>query len=186
MPPYAVVLDACVLVPITVADTLLRIAERGLFRPIWSDRIVAEAIDAIRAVHADVPADAIRRRFASMNETFEDARVTGWEDLELGVELPDADDRHVVAVALRGRADAIVTANFRDYPVGAVGPLGIAVTNPDDFLLDQLDLAPGIVLDVLREQAAHTRNPPLRPGDLIARLSRAGVSRFAAEAGRLL
>jgi hypothetical protein len=114
-----------------------------------------------------------------MNDTFEDACVQGWETLEPSVCLPDPDDRHVVAAAMRGRADAIVTANVRDFPDEALAPLEIAVVEPDDFLLDQLDLAPRVVLDVQREQAAHTRNPPLTPTDLLARLARAGVPAFA-------
>jgi hypothetical protein len=67
-----------------------------------------------------------------------------------------------------------------------LAPLGIAAVNPDDFLLDQLDLAPRIVLDVLREQATHTRDPELTPTDLLTRLARAGVPGFADEAGRMI
>jgi len=87
---------------------------------------------------------------------------------------------------MRGRADAIVTANLRDFPDDVMTPLGIAVVSPDEFLLDQLDLAPRIVLDVLREQAAHTRRPPLTPTDLLARLARAGLPAFADEADRMI
>jgi predicted nucleic acid-binding protein len=183
---YAVVLDACVLVPVALVDTLLRIAERDLYRPLWSDRIFAEATDAIVEIHPDIPPEQIARRFASMDETFEDARVDGWENLEQTVTLPDPDDRHVVAAAMCGRADAIVTANIRDYPSDVLKPLHIEVIHPDNFLLDQLDLAPRIVLDVLREQAAHTRQPALTPVDLFARLARAVVPGFADEAGRLI
>jgi predicted nucleic acid-binding protein len=165
---YAVVLDACVLVPVALADTLLRIAERELYRPLRSARIVAEAADAIVEIHPDIPPEQVQRRFADMDDTFEDALVAGWEDLEDTVTLPDPDDRHVVAAAVRGRADAIVTANVRDYPVDILGPLNVEVIHPDDFLLNQLDLAPRVVLEVLREQAAHTRRPPLTPVDLIA------------------
>ena len=56
--------------------------------------------------------------------------------------------------------------------------------SPDTFLLDQLDLAPPVVLDLLHEQAAHTRNPPLGVRELLVRLGRAGVPEFADEAGR--
>ncbi|MGO8872582.1 MAG: PIN domain-containing protein [Acidimicrobiales bacterium] len=149
-------------------------------------RIVAEAADAIVEIHPDIPPEQIQRRFATMDDTFEDARVDGWEDLEDTVTLPDPDDRHVVAAAVRGRADAIVTANVRHYPVDILGPLNIEVIHPDDFLLDQLDLAPRIVLEVLRVQAAHTRRPPLTPIDLITRLAKSGVPGFADEAGRLI
>jgi len=96
---YAVVLDACVLVPVALADTLLRLAERDLYRPLWSDRIFAEAAEAAVEIHPDIPPRQIAKRFATMDETFEDARVDGWENLEQTVTLPDPDDRHVVAVA---------------------------------------------------------------------------------------
>lgn len=100
--------------------------------------------------------------------------------------LPDPDDRHVLAAAMRGRADVIVTANVRDFPRETLAPLEIAVVHPDDFLLDQLDLTPRVVLEVLREQAAHTRSPPLTSTDLLARLAKAGVPGFADEAGRMI
>lgn len=182
----AVVLDAWVLVPIALADTLLRRSERDLYRPLWSARIVAEATDAIVDIHPEIPPERVRARFAAMDDAFEDACVEGWETLEHTVTLPDVDDRHVVAAALGGRADAIVTANVGDYPTRVLGPLDIEVVHPDDFLLDQLDLAPRIVLDVLREQAAHTRQHPFTPVDPIARLARCGVPGFADEVGRLI
>jgi predicted nucleic acid-binding protein len=127
---YAVVLDACVLVPIALADTLLRLAERDLYRPLWSTRIVAEAIDAIVEIHPQIPPERVRTRFAAMGDAFEDACTEGWETLEHTVTLPDADDRHVVAAALRGRADAIVTANLGDYPTGLLAPLGMRSSTP--------------------------------------------------------
>jgi predicted nucleic acid-binding protein len=186
LPRYTALLDACVLVPVTLADTLLRVAERELYRPLWSERILGEAADAVLDIHAELAPDVVARRFAAMKDTFEDACVEGWEALEPLLSLPDPDDRHVLAAAMRGRADAIVTANLRDFPDEMLAPLGIAAVDPGDFLLDQLDLAPRVVLDVLREQAAHTRSPRLTPTDLLARLARAGVVAFADEAARMI
>lgn len=186
MARYTGLLDACVLVPISLADTLLRIAERGLYRPLWSQRILGEATDAVLTVHPDICPELIHKRFAAMDDAFDDARVDGWQPLAATLTLPDPDDRHVVAAAVVGHADAIVTANISDYPAEALRPLGLQATHPDDFLLDQPDLAPRIVLDVLVEQAAHTRHPALTPYDLTVRLARAGVPRFADEITRLL
>jgi len=76
-------------------------------------------------------------------DAFEDACIEGSETLEHTVTLLDADDRNVVATAMGGRADAIVTANFGDYPMDVLGPLSIEVVHPNDFLLDQLDLPRG-------------------------------------------
>lgn len=135
--------------------------------------------DAIVDIHPEIPPERVQARFAALDDAFEDACVEGWGTLEHCVTLPDADDRHVVAAALVGRADAIVTANVGDYPMNVLGPLDIEVIHPDKFLLDQLDLVPRIVLDVLRGQAARTRQPVLTPVDLIARLARCGVGVIA-------
>lgn len=183
MTRYTAVLDACVLVPIALADTLLRVAEKGLYRPLWSDRILFEAQDAIEEIHPGIDAG---KRFTSMREAFDDALVTGWEELQPGIHLPDDDDRHVVAAAIRGGADAIVTANLTDFPATALGPLGLEAVHPDDFLLDQVGLSPPTLVQVIREQAAHTRKPRLTPQDLATRLGRAGVPGFADEILRLM
>lgn len=111
---------------------------------------------------------------------FEDACVTGWEQLVDGVELPDPDDRHVVAAGLRGRAELIVTANVSDFPDWGLQRLGMHATTPDEFLLDQLDLAPELVVAVLYEQAEATRNPALAIDDVLDSLAAAGAPRFAA------
>jgi hypothetical protein len=84
------VLDACVLVPVALADTMLRVAEKGLYRPLWSDRILREAQLAIEEIHPGITVD---RRFDSMREAFSDALVTGWEALEPRTQLPDRDER---------------------------------------------------------------------------------------------
>ena len=183
MPRYGVVLDACVLVPIALADTLLRVAETGLYRPLWSDRILAEAQTAIEEIHPGVD---VTKRFTDMREAFDDALVTGWEELEPGIVLPDEDDRHVVAAAMRAGAQAIVTANVSDYPASTLGPLGLEAVHPDTFLLDQLDLSPPTVLQVIRDQAAHTTRPRLAPRELAGLLARAGVPGFADEILRLM
>ena len=95
MPRHTAVLDACVLVPIALADTLLRVAEKGLYRPLWSGRILAEAQAATEEIHPGIDA---AKRFAQMREAFDDALVSGWEELEGGLSLPDQDDRHVLGI----------------------------------------------------------------------------------------
>lgn len=92
----------------------------------------------------------------------------------------------MVAAAVRGGADAIITANLADFPAAALSPLGLEAVHPDDFLLDQLDLSPPTILQVIREQAAHTRRPPLTPRDLGTLLGRAGVPGFADEILRFM
>jgi predicted nucleic acid-binding protein len=122
MKSFTVVLDACVLVPVTAADTLLRLAEREMYRPVWSERILEEAKRAIARLHPELSAAQIDHRFGSMNKAFEDASVSGWVSLEGSIVLPDEDDRHVVACALAAGADAIVTNGRRTTTSGEGGP----------------------------------------------------------------
>jgi len=73
---FSAVLDACVLVPIAQADTLLYMAEAGLYRPLWSERILEETIRALETIHPDMrETGAARRRAAVMNQAFDDACV---------------------------------------------------------------------------------------------------------------
>jgi predicted nucleic acid-binding protein len=178
---FTVVLDACVLVPVTAADTLLRLAEREMYRPVWSERILEEAQRAIVRLHPDLPAEQIEHRFACMKKAFEDASVSGWESLEGSIVLPDQDDRHVVACALVAGADAIVTNNIRDFPDKALAPFNIEVINLDGFLLDIFDLAPEEFAAVIREQANDAMHPPLSPTDVLNNLAAAGAPETAAE-----
>jgi len=182
---YTAVLDACVLVPSALCDTLLRLAEREFFGPLWSQRILEETASAISTIHPQIPEDRIARRMDAMNSTFEDALVVGWEPVCAGLDLPDPDDRHVLAAAIRGGAHCIVTFNVKDFPERSLVPLDVACTHPDEFLLDQLDLHPGEALVVLREQANDLRNPPCDLADVLNQLERCDVPRFADQVRRL-
>lgn len=118
-----------------------------------------------------------------MRKFFPDATVGCWEDLVSSLKLPDENDRHVLAAAIRGRADIIVTNNKKDFPKAVVhGDFGIEVTGLDDFLLDQLDLFPDLVINILATQAADTGNPPMSQLQLLEALSRSGAPKFAQEA----
>jgi hypothetical protein len=85
---YAAVLDACVLVPTALCDTLLRLAEDGFFRPLWSQRILREVEDAVLRIRPSVTEQAVRRRTEQMDGAFVDASVEGWEQVAAGLDLP--------------------------------------------------------------------------------------------------
>lgn len=186
MARFSALLDACVLVPIALADTLLRLAEADLYRPLWSDTILDEMVMAIETIHPDLGDGRARHRADVMREQVEGACVSGRQGLLSGLELPDPDDRHVLAAALQGRADIIVTANLRDFPESVLRELKLGVQSPDDFLLNQLDLDPDRTIQVLREQAAAARRPSRTVNELLTLLGRCGVSRFPEAAARQL
>jgi hypothetical protein len=120
-----------------------------------------------------------------MNVAFEDATVSGWEPLAAGLDLPDPDDRHVLAAGIAGGAQALVTFNLKDFPDAAVASASVEPRHPDEFLLDQLDLAPAGVVQVLQDQAADMNKPPSDLAGLLNRLERSGVPNFADAVRRL-
>jgi predicted nucleic acid-binding protein len=178
---YAVTLDACVMVPNALCDTLLRLAERGFYRPLWSERILEEMKYAILRVHPDIDESRVDARIGAMAGAFEDALVLGWEQTCAGLDLPDEDDRHVLATAIKGGAQSLVTFNLKDFPVDRLESTGVEAVHPDEFLLDQLDLYPGLALQVLEEQAADLKDPPSDVAGVLNRLEWCGVPRFADE-----
>lgn len=119
-----------------------------------------------------------------MNQEFEDAFVHGWEPLVDVIELPDRNDRHVVATAVLGCADVVVINNLKDFPVGALSGFNLTVQSADEFLLNQLELNPSMVMTALAHQAADMCNPPRDVWDVIASLEQAGARGFADAARR--
>jgi hypothetical protein len=100
--------------------------------------------------------DAYRTRLlGQMNTTFPDALVPEWEPLVEAIQLPDPNDRHVVAAALAGRAEVIVTDNLADFPPASL-PAPLTRQSLDDFLIDALGLYPGQVMSALRSVAGRT------------------------------
>lgn len=158
---FSAVLDTCVLVPGHLRDVLLETAARGVYRAVWSGRILDElgrTIRSLRAARGDAEStiDAyVWRLTRQMGAAFPDALVTAWQPFETTIALPDADDRHVVAAAVAGRADVIVTENLKHFPPQALPPPLLA-QSADEFLLDALDLHEEIVLGAIRAVAART------------------------------
>jgi hypothetical protein len=120
-----------------------------------------------------------------MRRAFPDAEVTGYEPLIESMTC-DEKDRHVLAAAIRAHAEVLVTFNTKDFPPESLSSYDVEVVDTDSFLLDQLDLYPGLVIASLHHQAAAYKRPETTVSDLLARLTAAGVPRFAAEVRRHL
>ena len=157
---FTALFDACVLYPAPLRDLLLSIATTELFRARWTDRIHDEWIRNVLANRPDLKPEQLARTRDRMNSVVLDCLVTGYEDLIAGLTLPDPDDRHVLAAAIRARADVIVTANTRHFPEDYLETFGIHVQHPDEFLSWQFDLGPQVVSQAIREQRLRLNNPP--------------------------
>lgn len=169
---YTAVLDACVLYPAHLRDILLSLAREGLFHARWTERIHDEWVRNLLANRPDLKETQLRRTCRLMNDAVPDSLIAGWERLESAIELPDADDRHVLAAAICGHADAIVTYNLDDFPAQALAQFGIEAQHPDDFLLNQIDLAEIQALKAIKAMRSRLRNPPVSSLDLIAMLEK--------------
>ncbi|MDL2356771.1 MAG: PIN domain-containing protein [Pseudomonadota bacterium] len=176
---YTAVLDACVLYPAPLRDLLLSLAAAGVFRGRWTHRIQDEWIRNLLANRPDLQPDALRRTAAMMNDVIEDGLIEKFEYLIDSLTLPDPDDRHVLAAAIVGRADAIVTFNRRDFPQTHVGVFGIDILHPDDFLVAQYERDPLRVLASVKANRARLRNPPKRAAELILTYETQGLPQIA-------
>ncbi|ETW23197.1 PIN domain-containing protein [Mycobacterium gastri] len=180
---FPVLLDACVLAPMPLADFLLRLADQGIYRPLWSEDILAETRRTM-IKRLNVAPELADKRLNTMRDHFVDAEVTGYQDL-IGVMRNDKKDRHVLAAAVREHAEVIVTSNDKHFPRKAVDPYHIEVRHPDDFLLDQIDLYEDATLSAILGMVADYGNPPFTAHQILDALG-TQVPNFAAEARRLI
>lgn len=185
MATFIVVYDACVLHPAALRDLLIRLAAEGLVQAKWTEDILDEVFGSILRRKPDLDSERLARTRRLMNAAVPDCLVTGHEGLADHIELPDPDDRHVLAAAIRSGAQGIVTANLRDLPPSVLAPLGIETLHPDRFVLDLLDLRQGVVLKCLLEQLQALRRPPVTLVELLSRLEENGLMRSMAEVRRL-
>jgi hypothetical protein len=154
----------------------MHLALTGLFRARWSNAVHEEWICALLRKRPDLSRKKLERTRALMDAHATDALVTGYEDLIDGLLLPDPDDRHVLVAAIRGRADAIVTSNLRDFPSEILAPFGIEAQHPDEFILHLLDLSPGIVAAAARDHRESLKNPPKTIEEYIDTLEAHGLT----------
>jgi predicted nucleic acid-binding protein len=150
---FGVVLDACVLLPMPLADTLLRMAETPrLYIPHWSEEIMAEVSrNLITKFHKTAEQAAHRERQLKM------AFPSAWVDEGYKLLTPcmgnDVKDRHILAAAVRSKSEVIVSYNKRDFSNAALEPFGITCRGPSTFLKDLYDLEPAKTVRKLSEQA---------------------------------
>ena len=172
---FVVIYDACVLYPAPLRDLLVRLATTGLFAARWSHQIHDEWMRNVQTKRPDLDASQLERTRDLMNDAVADCLVTGHEPLIPALELPDPDDRHVLATGFVAHAQMIVTFNLRDFPRESLEPLGIEAIHPDRFIECQMDLHEPAVIHAARLQRQSLKNPPRTVGEFLDTLAAQGL-----------
>lgn len=188
--PQTLFLDACVLYPASTRDLFMGLALEGLVRLKWNGRVQEEWIHNLLRDRPDLTPEQRARIWATpekMKEVlaFQEPLVEGYESLVEEIQLPDENDRHVVAAAWWGKAEAILTFNLRDFPEEGLGRWELLAFHPDEYLTElaealiRKNFLPDPLLGVLRRQRRALRNPPLGVEAFLESLRRAGLITFA-------
>ena len=178
---YTVLIDANVLYSVAMSDAMMEVLLTGIYAAKWSQRIDEEWTTNLAANHNRPVSDFYTRRDL-MHQVCPDWEVPeqAWRMIESSIELPDPKDKHVLAAAIAGHADSIVTCNLKDFPAEVLEPLGITALHPDEFLLQQLELNPLTVLPAFKRMRGRLKNPTFTPEYFVAALERNGLLQTAA------
>jgi predicted nucleic acid-binding protein len=165
--PFIVLLDANVLFPFSLRDTLLRAAAARFYQVRWSSQILDETTRNL-VCNGTMTEEKAKKLRAIMEREFPEAEVTGYQHLIAAMKNHEK-DRHVAAAAVKAGAQVITTSNLKDF---AELPEGIEAQSPDVFLCNLFDLDPETFVELLREQAADLISPPMTFDELLGRLAR--------------
>lgn len=172
------VLDTCVIYPTVMRQVLLSVAAKGVFTPLWSARIIEEWRRAALKLGPEGAAQA-EAEAALLRLQWPAAEVTWPGSLEARLWLPDAADIHVLAAAVAGSADVILTLNAKDFPRHVLAEEGVSRADPDTYLSGVFDAQPDLVADACAEVLAEARRLSGAPWDMRALLKKARLPRLA-------
>ena len=174
-PKFTVVLDACVLYPAPIRDILLSLAAEGLFKVKWSETIQDEWLRNLLKNRTDLKKEQLNQTVKSMNLAFPDANVDNFEDLIPSLKLPDKDDRHVYACAIRCNADLIVTFNSKDFPKNELSKYDIEIQKPDELISNLIDINSEISCKAFNKMVKRLKNPKKTKFEVLATLENCGL-----------
>ena len=184
MSNFTAVYDACVLYSAPLRDLLMHLAVSDLFRAKWTETIHDEWIRNVLKQRPDLKLEQLQRTRELMNAHVRDCLVTDYDELIPALTLPDPDDRHVLAAAIRAGADIIVTFNLDDFPPDALHKYGIEAQHPDEFIMQLLDLAPNVVCAAAKRQRQSLKKPPKTVEEFLEALERQGMPQTVAALGQ--
>jgi predicted nucleic acid-binding protein len=177
---FTVVFYACVLYPAPLRGFLIGLATTNLFRARWTDHIHEEWIQSLLAKRPDITREQLERTRTLMDQAVPDCLVGGYERLIDGLNLPDPDDCHVLAAAIRSQAEVIVTFNQKDFPSEVLQEFGIFTEHPDDFVVNLIDINEAAVIVIARDHRARLKNPPKSAKEFLDTLRNQQLTKTAA------
>ncbi len=154
----------------------MHLALTGVYRARWTAQIHNEWQRNLLINRKDLTLTQLVRTSNAMDRAIPDALVTGYEALCAGLMLPDPDDRHVLAAAIKCNASVIVTFNLRDFPTDVLHAFEVEAVHPDDFIADLFDLDQVAVLEAAQAQRASLKNPPRTVQEFLDRLAAQGLT----------
>lgn len=172
-------LDANVVYPARLRDLLIRLDIAGLYQARWSEQILDECFENLIQDRPDLSQKQLARTRRLMTTALPDAMVSGYDALAEELQLPDPDDRHVLAAAVTANAAFLVTANLNDFPAEQM-PAGLSVVSPDGLVVELLTHDLDTVVDVVVAQAAALTNPAMSTRQLLDGLEEVGLVRTVA------
>ncbi|MEJ0056627.1 MAG: PIN domain-containing protein [Bacteroidota bacterium] len=175
-PKFTAILDANVLYPAPVRDLLLHLATFDLYKPKWTQTIQEEWKRNLLNRRPDLKTGQLDKTIHEMNKAFPDASVELYKSLIPTFDLPDMDDRHVLAAAVRCHAEVIVTSNLKHFPEKYLSEFEIEAQHPDHFIANLIDLNPEKSLEAFKQQVSFLRNPPMTASQVLESLEKAGLS----------
>jgi hypothetical protein len=168
-------LDANVLYPAPLRDTLMHLAVNVPVPVRWSAQIQAEWTRRLLEARPDLNPTRLERTVQQMNRAVPTALVAGFEPLIEQLDLPDLNDRHVLAAAIHGGTSVIVTNNIKDFPSAVLRKHGLVARKPDPFIMGLIEQAPKAVLEAIRLQHANLKSPPATKPEFLQTLESQGL-----------
>jgi predicted nucleic acid-binding protein len=167
MANFTAVFDACVLYPAPLRDLLMSVAMTEQFRARWTHEIQNEWVRNLLVNRDDLTEEQLQRTVELMNKSVPDCLVENYEEIIDSLELPDLNDRHVLAAAIMCQADVIVTNNLKDFPQEVMDKYHIDAQSPDIFLNHLFDLNPIEFCKAVNEQRQRLCNPRRTANELL-------------------
>ncbi len=176
MANFTVIYDANVLYPASLRSILIYLGMTGMFRACWTMEIHEEWIRNLLKKRDDLSRVQLEAQRNLMIQVIPDSLVTGYESITKTLELPDPDDRHVLAAAIRANAEVIVTNNLKDFPDDVLDKYNCHAEHPDEFISNLLNLNHAKTITTFKEDRNHYLNPPYSVKEYLTLLKKQGLS----------